>query len=108
MFQKMISTTAENQSSHRQGIENKVISSDVTNANRGMIFGFIIGLFGIAGGVFLIYNGINTLGGLLAFGTIGSLVGTFVYGTHQRQTERKMNLQQPTEEEPTEEYPIEE
>jgi uncharacterized membrane protein len=50
---------AESQTAHRIDIEKKVIQSDVINSRLGLIFGFILGLIGIGGGVFLTYIGMT-------------------------------------------------
>lgn len=52
----------------------------------GSIFGFTLGLIGMVGSIWLLYNG-KDLKGLTTFlATLGSLVGVYVYGrsTHKR------------------------
>lgn len=46
----------------------------------GMLAGLVIGLTGIAGAVYLGINGQGLWGTLLGGGTLGSLVGAFIYG----------------------------
>ncbi len=82
---------AENQSSHRQKIETKVINSDILNSKLGLIFGFIIGLVGIIGGVYVVVHDKAFAGGFIITGTLVSLVGTFVYGSRQRRSERQQS-----------------
>jgi uncharacterized membrane protein len=79
---------AEDQSKHRQDIEKKAISSDITNSRLGLIFGLTIGLGGILSGTYCIINGYPKSGTVLFGSTIGSLVGTFVYGSKSRKSER--------------------
>lgn len=79
---------AENQASHRQKLEAKVISSDVKNSKIGLFLGFVIALVALAVGCYLAINGMPWPGSLLSFGSIGSLVGIFVYGSRQRRQER--------------------
>jgi len=78
---------AETQSKHRIGLESRVIDSDIINSKRGLIFGFLIGLLGIGGGIYAIHLGHVLTGGLLSGGALASLVGTFVYGSHKRRVE---------------------
>lgn len=47
---------AENQSRHRRFIENIVVISDSLRSLGGLIFGAVIALAGIAGGIYLIMN----------------------------------------------------
>ncbi len=77
---------AENQQSHRIKIENKVIQSQSNQSIVGQIFGLILGLVGLACGTFLAYNGIETVGAIIAGGTVVSLVSVFVIG---KKTQRK-------------------
>lgn len=71
---------AENQQLHRISIENKVITSQSSQSKLGQIFGLIIGLVGIACGTYLAANGVPTVGGIIAGGTVVSLVSVFVIG----------------------------
>lgn len=80
---------AEEQSKHRQFLENKVISSGVINSKLGLIFGLIIGLAGIIASVILGIYGQPLLSGIIGIGSIGSLVGTFIYGSQQSRKERE-------------------
>ena len=61
-------------------IENSVVSSQSVKSNLGQWFGLIIGLFGIGCGTFLAYCGETTVGGIIAGGTVVSLVSVFVIG----------------------------
>jgi uncharacterized membrane protein len=71
---------AENQSEHRISIEKKVVGSQSMQSIIGQIFGFLTGLFGIGCGTFLAYSGESTVGGVIAGGTVVSLVSVFVLG----------------------------
>jgi uncharacterized membrane protein len=79
---------AERQTEHRISIESKVIQSDITNSRIGLIFGFILGLVGVLGGIYLTINGFSVFGPLLSGGTLVALVSVFIYGTATRRTER--------------------
>ena len=80
-----IMAMAEKQQDHRINIETKVIISQNKQSGLGQIFGLIIGIFGISCGTFLAYSGVTTVGGIIAGGTVVSLVSVFVIGkTRQR------------------------
>jgi len=85
---KFIIDMAKNQSDHRQILEKKVICSDITNSRLGLSFGFIIGMTGIVGGAVIVMSGMTITGGLFTAMSLGSLVGTFVYGSQGRAKER--------------------
>lgn len=62
---------AENQSKHRQVIEKKVISSDITNEKTGMVFAFLTTLILVLTGGYLIYSNKQVVGFLTLLGTLG-------------------------------------
>ncbi len=80
---------AESQTSHRIEIEKKVIKSDVVNSRLGLIFGFILGLIGIGGGVYLTYLGMTQSGLIISGTTLVSLISVFIYGSQTRRKERE-------------------
>lgn len=71
---------AEKQQLHRMDMENKVITSQSNQSRLGQIFGLIIGITGIGSGTFLAAMGETTVGGIIAGGTVVSLVSIFVIG----------------------------
>ena len=71
---------AEKQQEHRMQIENKVIHSQSLQSKLGQVFGLIIGIVGIASGTYLASIGETTVGGIIAGGTVVSLVSVFVLG----------------------------
>lgn len=78
----------EAQVRHRHMLESTLVSSDVKNARTGLIFGFLIGVLGIAGGLLAAVLGREDAGAFVAALSLGSLVATFVYGTRERRKER--------------------
>ena len=72
----------ENQSNHRQRMEDKVISAKNRDSLLGILFAGAIGLLGIGGTIFLMYSGQTVEGVLLGGGTLGSLVGVYLKGTN--------------------------
>ena len=80
---------AKDQSEHRQELEKSVIASDVKNSRLGLYFGFLIGMTGIIAGSVIIFSGQALAGEFLSAISLGSLVGTFVYGSRGRKKERE-------------------
>jgi uncharacterized membrane protein len=79
---------AEKQQEHRMTMESKVITSQSHQSKLGQIFGFIIGLVGIGSGTFLASIGEATVGGIIAGGTVVSLVSVFVLGKRRQKSEQ--------------------
>ena len=87
-----IISMAENQAKHRQDLEARVISSDISNSRLGLHYGLIIGLVAVIGGAFCIVTG-HEVGGSIIGGTgLTGLVGVFVYGSRQRRKEREARI----------------
>jgi uncharacterized membrane protein len=80
---------AEDQSRHRQGLENRAIDSDIKRSNRGQIFGIILSSGICIGSFYLISIGKDILGISTLAGTLTTLVGAFIYGTVSRKRERQ-------------------
>lgn len=78
---------AEKQQEHRMKIENSVILSQSKQSNLGQWFGFLIGIIGIGCGTFLAYSGKTTVGGIIAGGTVVSLVSVFVIGKRMQKSD---------------------
>ncbi len=83
---------AEDQSKHRQELENKAINSDVLNSRIGLLCGFIIGMTTIICGTVLGIKGHAGYGTFLGGMGLTGLVGVFVYGSQTRRQERKDRL----------------
>ena len=79
----------ENQSSHRQGLENRALSIEGRNSLLGLITGGLIGIVGLCIAGFCISVGHDKAGMALGGGTLVALVGPFIYGTRQRRIERE-------------------
>ena len=80
---------AEDQSSHRRDLEKKVIDSDISRSKWGQILGFIIATVGLVVSGLIAIFGNPVAGTIIGVGTIGSLVGVFMYGTTTRRQERE-------------------
>ena len=71
---------AEIQQNHRISIESSLVVSQSLQSKLGQIFGLIIGLAGIGCGTYLASIGQDIVGGVIAGGTVVSLVSVFVLG----------------------------
>jgi uncharacterized membrane protein len=95
-----IISMAEKQAEHRQFLEKTIVVGDATRANRGLYVGGFVTLCFLGSAAFLIYNGHDWAGGVLAGLDIVGLASVFVYGTISRRAERKKKastMTQPTE-----------
>jgi uncharacterized membrane protein len=88
---------AEAQSAHRIQIESLVIGEQQKQSSRGQLFGLIIGLAGLGLGSYVGVSGQPWLGGIIAGGTVVSLVYAFVRGK-QSQEESLEDKRPPTQE----------
>ena len=75
---------AENQSTHRQNIENKLLEAEIKYKNKGQNFGFIISIICIIGGIVMLFFGKNLQGFITLIGTVGVLISTFLYGNKNK------------------------
>lgn len=85
---KMILDLWEKQVNHRMDLEQTVIKSDIRRSWAGLFAGFLIAVGTIGTGGYLVHSGHDTAGGTIATVGLGSLVGTFIYGTRSQRTER--------------------
>lgn len=74
---------AEEQAGHRHCLEKKISAAECRDSLLGIIFAFIIAITAIGGSVYAITMGAELGGGILGVGTIGGLVGVFIYGTRR-------------------------
>lgn len=80
---------AEKQADHRRGLEKKITESDISDSRLGLIFGFLIGLIGVGGGVMTAILGRPGTGSVISITALASLVGVFVYGSSQNRSEKE-------------------
>ena len=71
---------AEKNQEHRHQLQKTVVDKKLSHNRTGQYLGFLIGLVGIGCGTFLAANGNTTVGGIIAGGTVVSLVSVFVIG----------------------------
>jgi uncharacterized membrane protein len=84
----------ESQVQHRQELEKKAITSDITQAYFGAILGFIIAMSAIGAGTFLAYIGRPTEGIAAIISALVGLVGVYGWGSYQRRKERDARINQ--------------
>jgi uncharacterized membrane protein len=83
-FAKQILNNAEKQTQHRIDIEKKTLNSNIIKAFAGLIFGFLMGIFGMGGGFYLTIKGYNVIGFIFTSSTLVTLVMTFIYGSQSK------------------------
>ena len=74
----------EEQSKHRRELEQKVIKSDLVMERLGLIFGFIIGMASVIGGIITALLGKELAGGFIGSSGLIGLVSVFIYGTKSK------------------------
>ena len=84
-FADRILSMAERQSSHRQALEKAQSEAAIRDSRLGVIFAYLIGIGSLLSAVVISIVAPNNagviVGGLLGVTGIGSIVGTFIYGT---------------------------
>lgn len=83
-----IVSMAESQLNHRQSLEAAVVNGNVTAQRRGQLFGFILGLVAIVGGIALIAFDKSTQGLVAIITAFSALAGVFFYGRYEQGRER--------------------
>ncbi len=76
---------AEDQQSHRQSLENRVISSQLNESKRGQFLGFTVAMLCIGASVALSLLGHEYVAGILGGTTVVGLVTVFVLGKREQQ-----------------------
>jgi len=85
---------AENQGRHRQNLEQKVVDSNCKAQDRAPIFGFIVVVIVVLGGIYLIHEGKNVEGLVAILGALGGLVSVFFYGKWEQKRDLTAKAQQ--------------
>jgi uncharacterized membrane protein len=84
---------AEDQSIHRQSLENARVHADITNEQRGQVLAFIIALVVFLGGLAIIWQGKSVAGLTLILAEIATLAGLFIYGKESKTRELERRRQ---------------
>lgn len=80
---------AERQSAHRQDIESTLMRSHAVVERRGQLSAFIIAMFAIAVGAYLIHIDKDVKGLIAIVSALAALVVPFLYGKHLQSQERE-------------------
>lgn len=83
-----IITMAEKQQEHRQIIEKQIVKSDIINEKLGLVFGLIVALSAISGGIWCAVKGQTWAAVAIGGGGVAGLVAAFVQGTRIRKKEK--------------------
>lgn len=86
-----ILTMAEKQQEQRHYIEKKIVRSDIINEKLGLIFGLIIALVAIGGGIYCAYIKQTWAAVAIGGGGVAGLVAAFVQGARARRQEKNNN-----------------
>jgi uncharacterized membrane protein len=81
---RMLVENAEQQTLHRMDIEKRTLNINNIKAFVGLIFGFLVGIFGMGGGFYLTSKGYNVIGIIFTSSTLVTLVMTFIYGSQSK------------------------
>jgi uncharacterized membrane protein len=80
---------AEEQQTHRHGMERQALQVESRNSFAGIICAFVIGIVTVVCGSLVAYSGVQWQGYAISGTGLVSLVGTFIYGTRARRKERE-------------------
>lgn len=80
---------AEDQAEHRRKLESAIVESNLKLEVRGQVFGFVIAIVAVIGGIYLMANGHSLSGAATAISALGGLVGLFLWVRHERKQELK-------------------
>ncbi len=81
--------TAEGQTRHRQSLERAAIEHDITQARRGLTYGFVVVCLCLVLSAAFVFTGHDQAGIAVVVTTLGTVAGTFIFGTQRRQAERR-------------------
>ena len=75
---------SENEQKHRQNLEKKAVDHQIRIETLGLLFGFILALIIIAGGVYLLINDKSAKGFSLIIGGIAAIITPFIFSKKQK------------------------
>lgn len=82
----------ENQSTHRRGLETKVVDGGIVAQKMGSVFGFTIAMTCLLGGFWLLHGGKDAAGIASIITAVAAPTGVFVWGRLRQERERKEKL----------------
>lgn len=78
----------ESQGEHRRTLERMDMAADIELARSGLATARLIAILALIGGFVLVAMGYGGAGVLFGGGGVAAIIGTFVYGTNRRRSER--------------------
>jgi uncharacterized membrane protein len=88
-----ILTMAEKQQDHRINMERKIVKSNSTNEKLGLIFGLVVALSAISGGIYCAHIGQTVVAVVIGGGGVVGLITAFVQGSKEIRREKKSDQQ---------------
>jgi uncharacterized membrane protein len=79
---------AENEQMHRHHMETTLLHDDLRLQARGLLFGFLLCMAAIIGGIVLIALGRDVAGMIAIIGALGGLAGVFIYAQRARRQQQ--------------------
>ena len=91
---KLLLDIGDKQMRLKHDMEKKAFNINSLKSFAGLIFGFLIGIFGMGGGFYLTFKGYNVIGIIFTSSTLVTLVMTFIYGSQSKRNgnQRKAEL----------------
>jgi len=83
---------AENQATHRQNLEERVIRADIKRSYWGLAAGFSVTVLALSASTWLIYSGHDAAGASLFGASLVAIVVAFIGGATLRKKERESKL----------------
>lgn len=84
---------AERQGAHRQGLESKVINSNIINERMGMLLGFALCVAALSAGTYLILQGKDATGIAAIIIALASPAAVFIYGKRKQAKDLQVRQQ---------------
>ena len=91
---KLLLEIGDKQMRLKHDIEKRAMNINSLKSFAGLIFGFLIGIFGMGGGFYLTFKGYNVIGIIFTSSTLVTLVMTFIYGSQSKRNglQKKVEL----------------
>ena len=86
---KILIELAKEQAKHRQELEKKIITANITNEKVGMYLAFTITIAAMGSGIYLLMNNKETIGFIAFFAPALFQAGNYVYTRYYHQKQRK-------------------
>ena len=88
---KLLIEKAVQNMQNRLDSERRALNINNLKSFTGLIFGFLIGIFGMGGGFYLTIKGYNVIGFIFSSSTLVTLVMSFIYGSQSKRNGNHRN-----------------